>query len=441
MSLVQEIQEIISDKSHTQNEMVSYIQSHYGKSNKTLVEITIPIFLQGNLDLGILNSLYPSLQYLYFTKKGKITGLYNIPKKLEQLHCTNQLLTELTGLPSSLQVLNISHNVLSKLDLFSCKQLKRLYCDHNRLIYISGLPESLLVIHCNNNRLNFLDLGSTPKLEVFRHHKNRQLVLRNVPSTIKEGFEFVEQMIVDYYSAVEEVDKEYVSKLEKFFSIKNNYEQALKSKRKSKTSRLPICIGCKEHVGMVFSFKDRKYSAHCGGNPPCQWKMVINRGFYHPFQEILESYEETVDMLKQSIIQHKMDVLFNHMDQEKAMRLHKNEMDAYQTANEFLSKHKKTFEEYYFSDRKNEEIDAKLKTIHEKMAEVIESIENDDLRRAVEIEYHDILPLYQNIQSLEYEVTETQIEKDRSGKHSTVRLFQQPVHQRKLEMNLVETIE
>ena len=195
MSLVQEIQEIISDKSHTQNEMVSYIQSHYGKSNKTLVEITIPIFLQGNLDLGILNSLYPSLQYLYFTQKGKITGLYNIPKKLEQLHCTNQLLTELSGLPSSLQVLNISHNVLSKLDLFSCKQLKRLYCDHNRLIYISGLPESLLVIHCNNNRLNFLDLGSTPKLEVFRHHKNRQLVLRNVPSTIKQGFEFVEQMI------------------------------------------------------------------------------------------------------------------------------------------------------------------------------------------------------------------------------------------------------
>jgi len=432
MSHLQEIQDILASvkTSTIQSEFVSYLQSTYGK-NRNLSEITIPIPLVGNLDLGILDKMYPTVEYLYFTCPGKLTGLYNIPKQIKHLFCSKQLLVDLPQLPESLVVLNVSHNCLSKLDLFRCKQLERVHCEYNHLIYISGLPSSLISLYCHHNRLTYMDLISASKLEVFHHHHNRQLVLKNVPKTIRDGLQYTVQAMVDLFTPQEDIPKEYYDQLLKYFDLRRTYQEA-----KKKTTKLPKCYGCKKNVGMVFSAKDRKYSVYCGANPPCSWKMEIHRGFYCPIQDLLESYEQTVNTLKESIIQHKMDVIFNHMDEKKARELHKEEMEAYQSARKFLDDKLEQYENYYFSTIKNDTIEEKLKTIYEKLEQVKRAIGDDNLREAVEIEHHDIAPLYDNIQKTEYEVNEVDVKEEVKGGDSLARLQQEPVHFSKMEIKL-----
>lgn len=431
MSQLQEIQDILASvkTSSIQSDFVSYLQSTYGK-NRHLSEITIPIPLVGNLDLGVLDKMYPTVEYLYFTCPGKLTGLYNIPKQIKHLFCSKQLLVELPQLPESLVVLNVAHNCLSKLDLFRCQNLERVNCEYNRLTYISGLPSSLKSLYCSHNRLTYMDLISVPNLEVFHHHHNRQIILKNVPNTIRDGLQFNVQAMIDLYTPQEDIPKEYYDQLLKYFDLRRTYFE-----EKKKTKKLPKCYGCRKQVGMVFSVKDRKYSVYCGDNPPCSWKMEIHRGFYHPIHELLESYEKTVDTLKESIIQHKMDVIFNHMDEKKAQELHKEEMEAYQSARKFLDEKTEQYENYYFSTDKQNDVEGKLKTIYEKLEQVKTAIGEDNLREAVEIEYNDIAPLYENIQKTDYEVNEVDVKEEKDGT-ILARLRQEPVHFSKTEIKL-----
>ena len=150
----------------------------------------------------------------------------------------------------------------------------------------------------------------------------------------------------------------------------------------------------------------------------------------------MESYEQTVNTLKESIIQHKMDVIFNHMDEKKARELHKEEMEAYQSARKFLDDKLEQYENYYFSTIKNDTIEEKLKTIYEKLEQVKRAIGDDNLREAVEIEHHDIAPLYDNIQKTEYEVNEVDVKEEEKGGDSLARLQQEPVHFSKMEIKL-----
>ena len=431
MSQLQEIQDILASvkTSSIQSEFVSYLQSTYGK-NRHLSEITIPIPLVGNLDLGILDKMYPTVEYLYFTCPGKLTGLYNIPKQIKHLFCSKQLLVDLPQLPESLVVLNVAYNCLSKLDLFRCQNLERVNCEYNHLTYISGLPSSLKSLYCSHNRLTYMDLLSVPKLEVFHHHHNRQLVLKNVPNTIRDGLQYTVQAMVDLFKPQEDIPTEYYDQLLKYFDLRRTYQEA-----KKKTKNLPKCYGCKKNVGMVFSVKNRKYSVYCGANPSCCWKMEIHRGFYCPIQDLLESYEQTVNTLKESIIQHKMDVIFNHMDEKKAHELHKEEMEAYQSARKFLDEKLEQYENYHFSTDRKDNIEGKLKTIYEKLEQVKRALDEDNLREAVEIEHYDIAPLYDNIQKTEYEVNDVDVKEEKEGEF-LARLIQEPVHFSKTEIKL-----
>ena len=429
----------LSRSNAMQGDFESYLEMTYGKASnaKYLVEVNVAKSFEGILDLGIMATKFPSLEYLYFTQKGRITRLLNIPKKLKHLYCHHQLLVDIDHLPESLEILSVSNNVLSKLSLFTCNQLKTLHCEHNRISVLSGLPKSLENLYCNNNNLVLLDLINTPKLKVFHHHNNRQLVLKNVPTTVTDGFQYVQHAMMMNFQPMEALSDEYINQVHQYFEIKNKYEITLKNLRRKNGKKkmiLPNCVGCKKAVGMVFSIKDRKYSAYCGANPPCPWKMVVHRGFYHPLREILDSYENTIDGLEQSSIQRKMDTMFHHMEEEKALALAKDEMAAYQTATEFYKTKKEIYDNYYFSEEKQEHINNQLREIHLMLQEVKDLVDSGEYNTAVGLE-QKIAGFYHEIQSKEYEVMETM----REAKTGRVRLFQEPVHYSKLEINLRET--
>ena len=130
-----------------------------------------------------------------------------------------------------------------------------------------------------------------------------------------------------------------------------------------------------------------------------------------------------------------MDVIFNHMDEKKAQELHKEEMEAYQSARKFLDEKTEQYENYYFSTDKQDDVEGKLKTIYEKLEQVKTAIGEDNLREAVEIEYNDIAPIYENIQKTDYEVNEVDVKEEKDGT-ILARLRQEPVHFSKTEIKL-----
>ena len=85
---------------------------------------------------------------------------------LQKLYCSQNQLTRLNNLPSTLQELNCSLNQLIRLDNLP-PFLKILNCDGNQLTQLDNLPSSLLKLDCSYNQLTRLEL-----LECFAFHRS-----------------------------------------------------------------------------------------------------------------------------------------------------------------------------------------------------------------------------------------------------------------------------
>lgn len=124
--------------------------------------------------------------------------------KLLKLNCCSNCITELYGLPTSLEYLrcrnnylqNINLSDLTKLTFFDCgynlltkldnlpQELKTLDCSFNRITELCNLPTGLKILHCLNN--NLINLDFLPDgLEILSCGNNPIINLDNLPNTIK----------------------------------------------------------------------------------------------------------------------------------------------------------------------------------------------------------------------------------------------------------------
>jgi len=402
---------------------------------KNTIELNVPE-LKGTVDLGILSSKgFEQIKHIYFFHPGQITAIYNIPPQVSTLHCSHNLLTELPDLPESLQVLNVSNNMLTSINVYPCTQLHSLNISYNRIQSISGLPSSLQTFHCEHNRITLLNLASTTKLVSLRCNDNPDLILEKIPSTIVDVV-YPTTIQQQHYLSTDTPSVEYMEELNKYLQLKSDYTIKLKEMRTKKHSMLPKCMGCKKNVGMIFSSKNSKYAVHCGDSPPCPWNMVLHRGFYNPVEEVIGTYSSIVDEIKQSIIQHKMDVLFHYLNEKEVMKIHEDEKQAYQTANQYLEKKKKEFENFFYSAEKQNEIEKLQYTMNQELEYVKEALQEERIQDAVDIQATRIFPLSQKIQKLQYEVMEVMYASD--DEDGPIRIVQEPVHFTKLEVNLKE---
>ena len=94
----------------------------------------------------------------------QLTVLPPLPDNLEELYCSNNLLTELTSygakLPPNLKILDCTGNQLTKLPELPAN-LKQLYCSRNQLTELPILPPNLKILECVKNKLSF-DLPPLP---------------------------------------------------------------------------------------------------------------------------------------------------------------------------------------------------------------------------------------------------------------------------------------
>ena len=378
--------------------------------------------LHGSLNLSCLEEFRIRKLKTILFRDGCITELKNIPEGLEILHCEGNLLKELSALPTSLKQLHLKSNMLEKLNLSPCKELELLHISYNRLSELANLPETLQTLLCDHNQIRVLDLKPNIHLTILRCQDNPELVLRKTGTTS-----------IEWKTA--KSNHKFREDLGKFFQIKSQYEKKIKelrekqSENKKPLKELPKCVGCEKPVGMVFSLKNRKYQARCGGNPPCEWKIEIARGQYAPREDVLYTYLEDVETMKQKIIEHKMVTLFRHMSEQKAAELFQEQMKAYESANKYLEEIMREQKNLYDNEDIHEKIDQYQLEINQALQQVKLALKEGNVDEAVEIQYRTIQPKSQMIQRLQYEYMKM-INDDYSI------LLQEPVNLEKTELRL-----
>ena len=431
------------------NDAQEMFESFLKKVPKNSKELNVTVVLSGHVNLGILSQNgYKHIQFILFQEHGQITSIVNIPEKVKILECQNNLIEELRDLPESLEELRISNNLISVLDLSKTKNLLKLNVSYNRLTSLSGLAESLLVLNCDHNKLQHLDLNTTIKLTTLNCEENPQLVLENLPDTIIHG-KYPKRLLQENRKSEERISKDYILSLNEYFKIKNKYDSELNSKRRERKKTLPICRGCEKPVGMIFSNSNGKYQARCNGNPPCEWSIVLHRGSFQNRLDVLYTYLDDVESMKESIIKQKMAILFHHIGEKQATELFGEQMKAYTSANSFLDDLKKKQDELYFNIEKEDELKMKKIKINDALERVKIALHEDRVEEATEIQCREIFPLSQSIQKMQYEVMEVirslplkriEIGHQEQITDTSVKKYivQEPLHFTKLEINLGE---
>jgi len=438
MDKVQQRITVLEENNHAQEELEAFLKNVPKKTKE--LNITIP--LHGHVNLGVLSqSGFKHLQFILFQENGEITSITNIPEKVRILECQNNLLEELRDLPESLEELRIANNLISALDLQKCKKLVKAHVSFNRLKTLTGFAETLLVLNCDHNQLLHLNLSTAIRLTTLDCDENPKLVLENLPDTIINGI-YPKRIVQEHKKSEENISKDYIVSLNEYFKIKGAYDAELNSKRRKHKNTLPKCRGCEKAVGMIFLTGEGKHQARCKGNPPCEWSIVLHRGAFQTRSDVLYTYLDDVENMKENIIKQKMATLFHHMGEKKATELFTEQMKAFTSANAFLEDLKKKEDDLYYDE---EELNLKKMKINEALERVKTALREDRVDEATEIQYREILPLSQSIQKMQYEVMEMRRAMKPTSKVTDVvdnsihnYLIQEPLHYTKLEINLGE---
>jgi hypothetical protein len=236
MSLITERRESVMRDNNTAQDTLEFMLE---KMNPATKELVIGESLHGDLDLSLLETKgFRFVSRIEMTKPGEITTLSNIPKGVRELICPDQLLSEISGLPSNLEVLRLEGNDLHTLDLGELSKLKILHISDNRIETPGPLPSSLEELYADRNGIRTLDLKELTKLSILHLSGNDLVRLTNVPPSIVDlQVEDNPMLSVDYAALPTDVPVEtgpdvsrnldYVDSLRVYFQLKRKYERDL----------------------------------------------------------------------------------------------------------------------------------------------------------------------------------------------------------------------
>ena len=100
-------------------------------------------------------------KFLDLSNRG-LTGILDLSKynnsPYTNIDCSHNAITQIIGIPSHIEVLNIGHNLINNLKLFNLPKLKYLFCEENQIKKLSiGKCEKLAYLECSYNLLEQID--------------------------------------------------------------------------------------------------------------------------------------------------------------------------------------------------------------------------------------------------------------------------------------------
>lgn len=462
----QEREEIISDINTAQESLRGILE----KLNRGSQILRIREVLYGDLDFSILSEYgFEYIQYITI-EKGKITSITGLPKGLRSLICPGNLLIEITDLPTGLVDINLEYNYLTNIDLGRQVQLEYLNVSHNQVTTLKALPKTLATLKCNHNKLARLDLRGLDRLEHLHVSNNPITIIENLPDGIPDfqmentpGIQFRNFAEIPIPSGpsddseTEGEKRDYKEALNLYFKMKTNYENEIyrmkkkvysdepnkKIAKKKLLEIKPKCINCKRPVGTTFSAgkKDDRYTVTCGDPNPgtrCKLDIVIFNGDYSTLEYALQLFKDEVDSAKDTIIEQKLNTLFNYVSEEESVKLFKQEIQAYTENSDIYKMMLDNYNNVYNNSQKRESIIKKLgdifrliETNRELLVEYNKTQNPEILKTAMDIQVKEITPEIRNLRMLKHEIMEMDVE--HVGYHDEHILIRYPMTLDKIE--------
>lgn len=430
---------INEDSDDDDDESDQYILDTFLESaNKKKTEIQFPK-LNGVIDLKGLDK-FPNLKTLFF-ENGSITRIINIPPTIVRINAPDNKIKIIDELPESLEVLNVSHNEIKRIELGNVTNLKKLNVSYNKIEKLEQIPRSLDALRCEFNKIRELDLKGSVITQLYCND-NANLRLINIPETIIDGNYSNNLIHLDSESFDFVVmQNDYKKKLDEYFKLKNNYEKEVaKAYRKANSKMLdanreknpkkvlqkirdfktpknmPQCKGCGKNGGMSFKITSEVYGAQCANNPKCDWKLVIHRALFENRESLIYEYSSVMENLKTEFIQSKMNSLFRYFSDDSIKKTFEEQMKSYQLCGGFLKTLTDAHNHIYYNEEKKRliqekerEINSLLEQVKSKLVELAE--ENEESARKiilddiVRIQDKEIRPIVEYIRLKRYEYT------------------------------------
>jgi len=129
-------------------------------------------------------SRFTNLRILYCSNNKIVRLPTKLPSTLQELDCSYNLISELPVIPDKLQILNCSNNHLNKLRNLP-DGLQELYCGNNELCKIDmELPDSIKILNCRNNQIT--EFTQLPReLQEFNCSNNGLLQFPDLPDNLQ----------------------------------------------------------------------------------------------------------------------------------------------------------------------------------------------------------------------------------------------------------------
>lgn len=217
-----------------------------------------------------------------------------------------------------------------------------------------------------------------------------------------------------------------------YFLLKNKYESeiqkqkdkimdnSLLSRKEKREAFLQIpkkCMLCKREGGTLFTNENRTLKAICNNKVPCPLDIEIKIGHTVSAFDVAEKIENEYDIKKFEIIRTKLDLLFNIISEEQAVKhFEKMKRDFSKLSN---AREQTLYELLMATDNpdENARIDSKTVEMYENINEykrLIQSYKLEDkteyLTEAMEIYLQKIIPNQNDIRELKYPHSRVEID-------------------------------
>lgn len=429
-----EIKEVLTNNNTAQERLQEIVET----TNKQVSELIINESLNGDVDFSVLEKNGFAFVEDIVLSEGKITSINNLPSRLKKLSIQGQLLKKLDNLPTSLTELNISFNYLSKIDVSSLKNLEILDIANNKLTSLTNLPESLKELNVSENELTKIDFDKLYNLKKINISNNKISTVENLSEGVTEflmennpSITFQNSVVPNMEDSDKDIDNErindYYKSLNKYFQLKKKYDDDIyqtklsiyqtygkKEAKKLISNVKPKCVKCRKPGGTIFKYEDFTYYALCDvKGSPCELNIEIQTGDLASVEDLYSIFKEDTNNLKDSIIRHKLDTLFNYVSESTSIDIFKKELTSYnETSDNFkyiLEQHDEIYNNDYKREKLNNlQIDLKEKIQRYKslLKEYQETNNAELLSLATEYNIKEIMVLEEQIRNLKYVLME-----------------------------------
>jgi DNA repair exonuclease SbcCD ATPase subunit len=203
--------------------------------------------------------------------------------------------------------------------------------------------------------------------------------------------------------------------------LKHSIFEKAKTKRQGQRKLLAFkapCINCKRRVGTIWSKTRQTYLAICGDSAaPCNFHIEIYSGDFFYLEDLLGVYYQEIEQYKQSIIQQKMDTLFNYISEAKSAAIFKKKMDEYIAYSAIYKTLLDQYDELYNNMYKKEQLRKTMEEMYEILSSIQEMLDEykkdgayEVLHMAIMTYKDDLLSKMDSIRRLNSEIIEINTE-------------------------------